>query len=145
MPLGNMMFWLFLTATVVASLAFVSIMIWTSQRVQERQMFYRFEFRKRLVEDGKMDAAAFAALMRYEHELSQQKGRQRLLVTAFVFIGIGAGTCAGLMFLNNSVWMVGLIPTVMGLFMAFYGLVFAPNPDLGTPPIGASPQPGQQD
>lgn len=145
MAFGNMMFWLFLTATVVASLAFVSIMIWTSQRVRERQEFYRFEFRKRLVEDGKMDAAAFAALMRYEHELAQQKGRQKLLITAFVFLGIGAGTCAGLMFLHNNVWMVGLIPTVMGLSMAFYGLVFAPNPDLGTPPVGVSPQTGPQD
>lgn len=145
MVLGNMMFWLFLSATVVASLAFVSVVVWAAKRVQERQEFYRFEFRKRLVEDGKMDAASFAALMRYEHELSQQKGRQKLLVAAFVFLGIGVGTVAGLQFLNNDVFMVGLIPTVMGLFMLFYGLVFAPNPDLGKPPLGASPEPGQQD
>ena len=75
MEFGNIAFWLFLAATTVASLTFITIVVWAENRVKERQEFYRFEFRKRLVDAGKMDAGSLAALMRYEHELRMQQVR----------------------------------------------------------------------
>ncbi len=56
MGFDNVTFWLFLAAVIVASLTFVTIVVWAENRLKERQEFYRFEFRKRLVEAGKMDA-----------------------------------------------------------------------------------------
>lgn len=144
MEFDNAMFWLFLAAATVASLTFITIVVWAESRRKERQEFYRFEFRKRLVEAGKMDTTSFASLMRYEHELKAQQGRQKLLVAAFVILGIGAGTCAGLQFIDGSVWMVGLIPGSMGLSMLVYGLLFAPKPNLESPPPGWSPEPNER-
>lgn len=137
--------WLFLAAAVVASLTFITIVVWAENRRKERQEYYRFEFRKRLVEAGKMDAASFASLMRYEHELGLQQGRQKLLVAAFVIAGVGVGTCLGLQFIGDSFWMLGLIPLSIGLCMLAYGLLFAAKPDPGPPPLGGSPEPNERD
>jgi hypothetical protein len=126
-----MAFWLFLAATIVASLTFVSVIVWAEARRRERQEYYRFEFRKRLVEDGKMDAASFASLMRNEHELGLRQGREKLMVAAFVFVGVGIGACIGLQFIGNSVWKLGFLPISIGLSMLVYGFLFAakPNPE----------------
>ncbi len=145
MGFDNMTFWLFLAATVVASLTFVTIVVWAANRLQERKEFYRFEFRKRLVEAGKMDAASFASLMGYEHELRLRQGREKLLVAAFVIGGTGVGTCIGLQFIGNSVWMVGFIPLSIGLCLLAYGFLFAAKPNPGPPPLGWSPEPDDRD
>lgn len=140
MGYGNMAFWLFLAAVSVAGITFVTIVIWAESRLQERKEYYRFEFRKRLIEAGKMDATSAAALARYEQELVMRQGRQKVLVAAFVFLGVGIGGCAGLQFLGNSIWMLGFIPVGIGLSMLVGGLLFAGKSDPGTPPPGYSPE-----
>ncbi len=145
MGFENLTFWLFLATVTVASLTFVTIVVWAENRRKERQEYYRFEFRKRLVEAGKMDAASFASLVRYEHELRLRQGREKLLVAAFVIFGTGAGTCIGLQFIGGSVWMVGLIPVCIGLSMLAYGFLFAAKPNPGPPPLGWSPEPSERD
>ena len=140
MGFDNAMFWLFLAAVTVASLAFVSVVVWAENRLKERQAFYRFEFRKRLAEAGKMDAASVASLMKYEHEIRLSQGRHKLLVTAFVFLGIGVGACVGLQFLGGSIWTLGFIPVSIGLCLLIYGLVFAAKATPGPPPLGWSPE-----
>lgn len=141
MGLGDTVFWLFLAAVVVGSLTFVTVLVWATKRFEERQEFYRFEFRKRLVDSGEMDAAAFASLVQYEHEAGLQQSRQKLLVAAFIFVGIGFGTCVGLSFLDGAVWRLGLIPLSMGLCMLFGGLLFIDKTNPGPPPVGVSPKP----
>ena len=145
MGFNNVTFWLFLAAATVASLTFIAVVVWAENRRKERQEYYRFEFRKRLVEAGKMDAASFASLMRYEHELRMQQGRQKMLVAAFVIIGSGVGICTGLQFMSGSLWMVGFIPLSLGLSMLAYGVLFAAKPNPGSPPPGWSSEPDERD
>ncbi len=142
---GNVAFWIFLAAATVATLTFVTIVVWAESRRKERQEFYKFEFRKRLVETGKMDAAAFTSLVQYEHELGLQQVRQKLTVAALVFVGTGVGTCIGLQFISGSVWMVGFIPLSIGLCMLAYGVLFADKLKTGPPPLGWSPEPNERD
>lgn len=136
--------WIFLAAATVASLAFVSIIIWVEAQRKERQEYYRFEFRKRLVEGGDMDAGAFAALLRYEHELGLRQAREKLLVAGFIFIGIGVGTCFGLRFIDNAVWMVGYIPLGVGLGMLLNGFFFAAKPNPEPPATAWNPESGEK-
>ncbi len=145
MGIDMVTFWLFLAATVVASLTFVSIVVWAENRRKERQEYYRFEFRKRLVEAGKMDAASLASLMQYEHELKLEQGRHKLLVAGFVIFGTGVGLCIGLQFIGNSVWMVGLIPGSIGLCLLAYGFLVAAKLNPGPPPLGWSPEADERD
>lgn len=144
MELGNAMFWLFLAATTIASLTFIAVLVWTESRLKERQEFYRFEFRKRMIEAGKMDAASFAGLMQYEHELRLQQARQKLLTAGFVILGTGVGTCFGLRFIDGPIWMLGLIPACIGLFMLAFGFLFAAKGQPGPPPFDASPEVGER-
>ena len=145
MGFDNLAFWLFLSAATVASLTFVTIVVWAENRRKERQEFYKFEFRKRLVEAGKMDSESLASLMRYEHELRMQQGRQNLLVAAFVLVGVGVGLCIGLQFIGHSVWMVGLIPVSIGLSLLIFGLFFAEKKNPGPPPLGWTPDAAERD
>ena len=145
MDFGNVAFWLFLAATTVASLTFITIVVWAENRFKERQEFYRFEFRKRLVESDKMDAQSFATLMQYEHDLKLRQGREKLMVAAFVILGTGVGICFGFQFIGSSIWMLGLIPSAVGLFMLVYGLFFATKTHPGPPPLGASPELDKKD
>ncbi len=138
-------FWLFLAATIVATLTFITIVVWAENRRKERQEYYKFEFRKRLVEAGKMDAGSLASLMRYEHELGQRQGRQKLLVAGFVILGTGVGIFVGLLFLGGSVYMLGLIPVSIGLSMLAYGFLFAAKPNPGPPPLGWSAELDERD
>lgn len=136
----NAMLWLFLAATIVASLTFVTIVVWAENRRKERQEFYRFEFRKRMVEAGKMDAGSLASLMRYENDLRLGQVRQKLLTAGFVILGTGVGTCFGLGFITGPVWRLGLIPVSIGLSMLVHGFFFAAKPEPGPPPAGWSPE-----
>ncbi len=133
-------FWLFMAAATVASLTFVTIVVWAENRRKERQEFYKFEFRKRMVEAGKMDAGSLASLMRYEHDLMMRQGRQKLLVAGFVILGVGVGIVVGFQFIGDSIWMLGLIPVCVGLSMLAYGFLFAAKQDPAPPPLGWSPE-----
>ena len=142
---GGIAFWFFLAAATVASLTFLSIVVWAENRLKERKEFYRYEFRKRLVDAGKMDATSVAGLMRYEYDLRLRQGRQQLLVAAFVIFGAGIGICVGLQFIKNSIWMVGLIPASIGLCLLAYGFLLAEKLDPGPPPVGWSPESDERD
>ena len=145
MEYANATFWLFLAAAVVASLTFVTIVVWAENRRKEREAFYRFEFRKRLVEAGKMDAESVAALARYEHELGLREGRQKLLVAGFVIVGLGVGACIGLQFIGGSFWMLGFIPVGLGVSMLVGGLLLGATSNPGPPPTGYSPESTHRD
>ncbi len=138
MSFANAPFWLFLATVCVASLTFVTVIVWAENRRKERKEFYRFEFRKKLVESGKMDASSFASLIQYENDIRLLQARQKLLIGSFVILGTGIGVCFGFQFISGSVWKLGLIPVSIGLSMLVYGLFLAPKTNPGPPPLGAS-------
>ena len=131
-------FWFFLATATVASLAFVSIMVWVESRRKEQAESRRLEFRSRLIETDKITAESLASLVRYEHDLKLRQSREKLLITAFVILGTGVGTCMGLQLAGGWVWMLGLIPASIGVFMLAYGFLFAANPSPSEPPLGWS-------
>lgn len=138
-------FWIFLAATVVATMTFVSVVVWAEKRLEERKEYYRFEFRKRMVEEGKLDGEGVARLMRYENEIGQQQSRAKILVAGFIFTGVGIGLCFGLRFIEGLLWMIGYLPIAIGLSLLAYGLLVAAKPKPGEPPAGWMPQPGEKD
>lgn len=139
-----MMFWLFLAAVSVASLTFISVVVWSDRRLKERQEFYRFEFRKRLIDAGKLDAEAVVELMRYEHQIGLRQARHKVLTAGFIFVGTGIGFCVGLLFVGGVAWMLGFIPLSIGLCMLVYGFLIAAKPGTEPPPVGWAPEPGDR-
>ena len=80
----------------VALFTFLAVASWAEQRRKERESYYRYEFRKQLVDAGKMDASDLRDLMQYEQETTLYRARQSSLVGGFVLLGVGAGLLLGM-------------------------------------------------
>jgi hypothetical protein len=125
----------------IAMFSFLAVVGWAAQRRRERESYYRYEFRKRLVETGQMNSNDLRELHRYEVETEFQRRRQGLLAGGMITAGSGIGLIFGLRFIEDeAVWMVGYIPLFIGLGMLAYGLVMARGKGPGTPPPGAMPE-----
>lgn len=111
----------------VALFTFLAVASWAKQRRKERESYYRYEFRKQLVDAGKMDASDVRDLMQYEQETTLYRARQSSLVGGFVLLGVGAGLLLGLQWIDDGVWMVGYIPFFIGLALTIYALFVAPR------------------
>lgn len=124
----------------IALFSFLAVVGWAENRRKEREAYYRFEFRKKLVDAGEMNASHVQELMRYEYETDLQRRRHGLIIGGFITGGVGAGLLLGLQFIRDeAVWMVGFIPLFIGAAMLAYALVFAPR-TTPVPPPGAFPR-----
>ena len=124
----------------IALFTFLSVASWAEQRRKERESYYRYEFRKQLVEAGKMDGSDVRELMRYEQETTLYRARQSSLAGGFVLMGVGVGMLLGLQWIDEGVWMTGYIPLFIGIAMMVYAQFVAPR---GVPAPPASSQHGQ--
>ncbi len=117
----------------VALFAFLAVAVWATSRRKERESYYQYEFRKRLVDAGKLDADDVRALVEFEHTSELTRTRTGLQVSGVVLTGAGAGMLLGLRFIEGeSVWMVGYIPLFIGLAMLAFGFLMA-RPDHDRP------------
>lgn len=116
--LAQAMVFLIPVAGAISLFTFLAVASWAENRRRERESYYRYEFRKRLVEAGKLDASELDRLIRSEAEMAAGQHRQRLLVAGMVLVGAGAGLLLGLRFIEGeAVWMVGFIPLAIGVAM----------------------------
>lgn len=123
----------------IALFSFLAVAVWASERRQERESYYRYEFRKKLVESGEMNATHVQDLMRFEFESQNWRRRQGMIAGGFITAGVGVGLVFGLRFIEDeSVWMVGYIPMFIGLAMLGYALFLAPK-GMPVPPKGTMP------
>jgi len=111
----------------VALFTFLAVASWAEQRRKERESYYRYEFRKQLVDAGKMDASDVRDLMQYEQETTLYRARQSSLVGGFVLLGVGGGLLLGLQWIDEGVWMVGYIPFFIGVALTIYAVFVAPR------------------
>ncbi len=124
----------------IALFSFLAVATWAGQRRKEREAYYRYEFRKKLVEAGEMNTSQLQALMHFEYETELWRRRQGMLSGGFIVAGVGLGVLFGLRFIEEeAVWMVGYIPFFLGLAMLLYAIFFAPK-SAPTPPAGAFPK-----
>jgi hypothetical protein len=123
----------------VALFMFLAVNSWAEQRRKERESYYRYEFRKTLVEAGKMDANDVRSLMQYEEESTTARLRQSSIMAGFILLGVGVGMLYGLSWIDEGIWRVGYIPLGIGVGIMVYALLFAPrlNP---TPPKSFGPR-----
>lgn len=112
---------------IVALFTFLAVNGWAAQRRKERESYYRYEFRKQLVEAGKMDADDVRDLMQYEQETTLYKARQSSLAGGFVLLGVGGGLLFGLQWIGEGIWMVGYIPLFIGVALTIYAVFVAPR------------------
>jgi hypothetical protein len=110
-----------------ALFTFLAVASWAEERRKEREAYYRYEFRKNLVEAGKMNAEDVRSLMEYENESELYRRRTGSLVAGFVLTGVGVGMMLGLRWIDPNVALVGWIPLMIGIALLAYAVFVAPR------------------
>ena len=113
----------------IALFSFLGVASWSDARRKEREAYYRTEALKKIAESSSEGAKS---AVEYFHEQEQSARRRRLegmklggLITAAVGIGL-------MVFLHGvereePVYLVGLIPLLIGVALLVYAFVLAPK------------------
>ncbi len=112
---------------VISICALLAVAIWSSQRRREREIHYRHELLKRLVDKG-ADKDDLAALMRASDVNRWVNRREGLKLGGLITLLAGIGTMIGLQFIEDeAIWLMGSVPTLVGFGLLFYAVVLAPK------------------
>ena len=117
--------------SIIAVFTFVSVAAWSENRRKERESYYKHETYKKLVEQPGESGDAVRSLIREE---ALQEWRRRIdglrlggMIT-FV-VGIGVMIFLYAMADGENVYLIGLIPALIGLVLMLFGFFLAKKPD----------------
>ncbi len=118
---------MFLSVGAVALFSFIAVASWSDARRKEREAYYKSETLKKLSES--QGPAAVLDLLREEQKQASAKRREGLRLGGLVNIAVGIGLMiflAGLV-TTERLYLVGLIPLLIGLALLSYSLFLAPR------------------
>ena len=118
---------LFLAITVSGMWAFVAIISWADFRRKEREAYYRHETLKKISE---MPPESGLALLRQEERSNAHRRRENIKLGGLITLGVGIGLMIFLRAIdsNQPVYIVGLIPLLVGIALLSYSYVLASKP-----------------
>jgi hypothetical protein len=123
---------IFLPVLMVSVFAFTSIATWADARRREREAFYRSETLKKIAETSGSGGAAALEIIREQDRIAQRRRRedQRLGGLATTAAGIGLLISLRAIVPNQPVYLVGLIPVLVGLALLAHTLLFGPGKEV---------------
>ena len=111
---------------IIAVFSWMAVVTYMENRRKERESYYRYEFRSKLVEAGKLDAEQLLELTLREEISQLQRRREGLKLAGIVLVAVGVGMIVGLGPLTDwEVASLGLIPLALGVSILGYALFFA--------------------
>jgi hypothetical protein len=128
---------LFLSVVMVSVFSFVSIAVWTEARRKERESYYKAESTRRLAEMPAEGAQQVIAMLQEEERIRQAELRTKEVKViegmkigglVNIAVGIGLGFMIRGVSHENSAYLVGLIPGLIGVALLVYALFMAPKP-----------------
>ncbi len=128
---------LLVTVPVVAAFMFVSIVVWAENRRRERESYYRHETYRKMMEVSGPGAQSVVDFMREEEAREARKRVEGMKFAGLILLAVGAGLMIFLRFLvpHPPVYLVGLIPLLIGVVMVVYGFLGTRNSSPGGPPV----------
>ena len=115
-------------AAILGGCLVAAVGAWSESRRKEREAYYRHETYQKMLEGSEGSAEAVRELMREEERLDQKRRVEGLelglKLGGPITLVAGAGLAVFLYFLvdDEPVYLVGLIPLLVGLVMTAYGL-----------------------
>lgn len=120
---------LFLSVSGVAMFSFVSIAVWSDARRKEREAFYRSEMIKKIAESQGGDAAL--EFLREEERQAARRNRAGQTIGGLITMMVGIGLMVFLKGIvhgdQGPVFLVGVIPLLVGAVMFSYAKFLAPK------------------
>ena len=115
----------FLSVGAVALFSFVAVASWADARRKEREAYYRSETLKKVAES--QGGAALLDLLRDEQRQAATRRREGLKLGGLVNIALGIGVMVALAQIQRGVFLVGLIPALIGAALLGYAVFLYPR------------------
>jgi hypothetical protein len=129
-PFHDFGLWMFLSVGAVALfVVFIPTVTWLDSRRKEREAYYKAETFRRMAEASGEGAKAAVELLREEERIKASKTHEGLKIGGLVNLAVGVGLMIFLRALvgNEPVYLVGLIPGLIGVALLAYALFMAPK------------------
>lgn len=126
---------IFPIVTIVTVFTFVAVVSWVESRRKEREAYYRYELMRKMLESGQ-STQPILELMREEERAEERKRVEGFKLGGLITTVVGVGMLAFLYYFppTRSLFLVGLIPLLIGLVLTLYGFVMAPRSGEPRPP-----------
>ena len=114
----------------VAFFGFLAVASWANARRREREAFYSSEVLKKLAEGGGDGSSAALEMFREQQRSSARNRLEAQRLSGLILAAVGIGVMALLrgVATNESAWLSGLIPTLVGAVLLIYAYGLAPRP-----------------
>ncbi len=117
----------FLAVGAVSLFSFIAVASWSDARCREREAYYKSETLKKLTET--QGSAAVLDLLREEKKQAATRRREGQRLGGLINIAVGIGLIVFLSGLvrNEPIYLVGVIPLLIGVALLSYSLFLAPR------------------
>jgi hypothetical protein len=117
---------MFLSTAVIAVFTMLSVAIWTGTRLREREVYYRNELLKKLVENPGAGAEQVVNVLREEERRERRRKIEGMKIGGLSATAAGVAI-AGFLWNLEKVRVAGFIPLAVGLALLAYAFVLAPR------------------
>ena len=114
---------------VTAFLSFLAVALWVRNRRKEREAYYKNETLKKIAESQEPSASASLELFREQEKIQAVRSREGLKLGGLVTSAVGLGLLPLLRAAHpdHPVYLVALIPVLIGLALLVYAYLLAPK------------------
>lgn len=118
---------LFLSVASVALFSFIAVASWADARRREREAYYKSETMKRLAELQGAGSTGAVELLREEERIVTRRRREGQRLGGLITFAVGIGFMVFLynMERHEPVYLVGLVPMLVGAALLTYSYVLA--------------------
>ena len=113
----------------IAVFSFLAVASWSEARRKEREAYYRSETLKKIAESSGEGAKSALELIREQEKNSVRRRLEGMKIGGLVTAAVGIGLMVFLHGVEREepVYLVGLIPLLIGVALLIYPLVLAPK------------------
>ncbi len=114
----------------IALFSFLGVASWSEARRKEREAYYRSETLKKIAESSGEGAKSALELIREQEKNAVKRRLEGMKIGGLVTAALGIGVMVLLRGLvrEEPVYLVGLIPLLIGVALLLYPLLLAPKP-----------------
>jgi len=116
----------------IAGIAWLALVIWLGVRQKEKEDFHRSEVLKKIAETPGDAAQKVLELMRQQDYQAQVRRREGMKLGGLITLAAGLGLGIFLFFIERDepVWVVGLIPVLIGAALLGYAVFMSQKAEL---------------
>jgi hypothetical protein len=114
----------------VALFSFLSVASWSEARRKERETYYKSETLKKIAESSGEGVQAAIQLMREQEKNAARRRLEGMKLGGLITAAVGLGVMVLLRGLDHddSAYLIGVIPLLIGLALLTYVFLMAPKP-----------------